>query len=318
VTLRKAAVRALVVIVGVPLVLLAVFAGWYYARFYAWHRADHTIVSAGRRREYLLYVPRDYDRAHRAPLVISLHGAMMWPAAQMETSQWNRVADAHGFLVVYPSGTTLGGEGTGVLPRVWRMGPETALSADVAFIADLIDTLEAAYHVDPARIYVTGFSNGGGMAFALSCTLSQRIAAVGTVAAAQSLSWSWCRNTRPVPMITFHGTRDRLVPYGGALPSLMSPRPLPPVATWVAGWARRNRCDPDPADSAVTADVTRRAYGSCAGGASVVLYTVRGGGHTWPGGGPMPAWLLGPTTREIDASALMWEFFAAHPLADGR
>ena len=85
-----------------------------------------------------------------------------------------------------------------------------------------------------------------------------------------------------------------------------------------ASWARRNRCAPSPSDSAVAPDVTRREYAHCAGDAAVVLYTVRGGGHAWPGGTPMPAWLLGPTSRDIDASETMWEFFAAHPLAGGR
>jgi len=64
----------------------------------------------------------------------------------------------------------------------------------------------------------------------------------------------------------------------------------------------------------VAEDVTRRAYPDCAGDASVVLYTIRGGGHTWPGGTPMPEWLVGPTTRSIDATRLMWEFFRQHSL----
>ena len=79
---------------------------------------------------------------------------------------------------------------------------------DVRFISELIDKLEAAYNIDPARIYANGFSNGGGMAFVLSCTLSDRIAAVGMVGAAQTLPWSWCTDHRPVPMIAFHGTAD--------------------------------------------------------------------------------------------------------------
>lgn len=315
---RKIVVRALVAIAAVTALIVVVAAGWFYLQFYSSPRANHTLVSAGRRREYLLYLPKRFDRSQHAPLVVSLHGAMLWPGAQAKISQWNRVADAHEFVVAYPSGTTLSGTGTGVLPKVWLMAPEATLAADVRFVADLIDTLEAAYGIDPARIYVTGFSNGGGMAFALSCTLSRRIAAVGTVAAAQSLPWSWCTDTLPVPMITFHGTGDRLVPYGGAPPSRIAPRPLPPVTDFVASWARRNRCAPSPSDSAVAPDVTRREYAHCAGDAAVVLYTVRGGGHAWPGGTPMPAWLLGPTSRDIDASETMWEFFAAHPLAGGR
>ena len=79
-------------------------------------------------------------------------------------------------------------------------------------------------------------------------------------------------------------------------------------------WARRNQCSATPVDSAVTFDVTRRAYSHCSDDAAVVLYTVEGGGHTWPGGGPMPEWFAGRTTRSIDASSVMWAFFREHRL----
>src|SRR3989441_5213315 len=77
---------------------------------------------------------------------------------------------------------------------------EAGLMRDVRFISELIDTLRAAYNIDPTRIYANGLSIGGGMAFVLSCTLSDRVAAVGMVAAAQSLPSSWCTDHRPVPI----------------------------------------------------------------------------------------------------------------------
>jgi polyhydroxybutyrate depolymerase len=177
----------------------------------------------------------------------------------------------------------------------------------------LIDTLKATYNVDSTRIYANGLSNGGGMAFVLSCTLSDRIAAVGMVGAAQLLPFGWCTDRRPVPMINFHGTADWAAPYHGGT-SWVAPDPFPDVQAWTKRWARRNRCALNPIDSAVAADVIRRAYTSCAGDAAVVLYTIRGGGHTWPGGGPLPEWFVGPTSQSIDASSLMWAFFQAHPL----
>jgi polyhydroxybutyrate depolymerase len=64
----------------------------------------------------------------------------------------------------------------------------------------------------------------------------------------------------------------------------------------------------------VAADVTRIAYTNCADDAAVVLYRIEGGGHTWPGGQPLPEWFAGPTSRSIDASSEMWAFFEAHPL----
>ena len=185
--------------------------------------------------------------------------------------------------------------------------------ANVTFISELIDTLEAAYNIDPTRIYANGFSNGGAMALALSCRLSHRIAAVGTVSAAQDQRpWSWCADSRPAPLINFHGTAD-LVPYNGGR-VWASPRPFPSVSTWTANWARRNRCAPNPIGSVMAADVTRLEYTNCANDAAVVLYSIRGGGHTWPGGKPMPEWMVGRTSRNIDATSQMWAFFREHRL----
>jgi pimeloyl-ACP methyl ester carboxylesterase len=119
----------------------------------------------------------------------------------MAISQWNLVADENGFIVVYP-------EGTGFGPKSWEMtGIETPpRMPDVTFISDLIDKLAASYNIDKTRIYANGMSNGGGMAFVLSCTMSDRIAAVGMVSAGLDPGWSWCTDHRPVPVIAFHGT----------------------------------------------------------------------------------------------------------------
>lgn len=149
----------------------------------------------------------------------------------------------------------------------------------------------------------------------LSCTLSNRIAAIGAVSAAQSLSWSWCADSTPVPMIAFHGTADPFVPYNGAPAGWLNPNaPFPNVTTWAANWARRNRCGPNPVDSVVAPTVTRREYTNCAKNASVVLYTIQGGGHQWPGGKPIPEWIVGHLSNSVDATNQMWAFFRAHPL----
>ncbi len=116
--------------------------------FYVLNASNGTLISAGRHRDYLLFVPKSYDSAKPTPLVISMHGAAMWGAAQKDTSQWNTVAEREGFMVVYPSGAKSNG------PSHWE-------EEDVTFI--------------PTRIYANGLSNGGGMAFALSCTLSDRL-----------------------------------------------------------------------------------------------------------------------------------------------
>ena len=294
--------RTALALVSMPVALALVLAVSFHVR----NRNNGALVSSGEAREYLLHVPKSYDPSRPAPLVISMHGADLWPAAQMEISRWNTVADENGFIVVYPSG--VGGRG----PRVWRMDGE---APDVHFIADLIDRLEASYNIDPSRIYADGLSNGGGMAFVLSCTLSDRVAAVGLVASAQLLPWSWCTDRRPVPMIAFHGTGDRLAPYHGGTSPVVPRHPLPSIPDWTASWARRNGCGAKPDESAVAADVTRLEYTGCSNDAAVVLYTIHGGGHTWPGGGPAPEWLVGRMSNGVDATRRTWAFFGAHSLS---
>jgi len=91
--------------------------------------------------------------------------------------------------------------GTGIGVKTWFMegSADPARMPDVRFISALIDTLEATYAIDPTRIYANGMSNGGGMAFVLSCTLSARIAAIAAVSAAQSLPWAGARTPPQCP-----------------------------------------------------------------------------------------------------------------------
>ena len=301
---RRWIIRTVLVLISLPLLLALVEA----VSFHALNRSNGFMVSSGEEREYLLYVPASVDRTKPTPLVISMHGGAMWPAAQMQTSLWNRTADEHGFIVVYPSG--LRGRG----PGGWHASGGPGQVREVRFISELIDTLRASYNIDATRIYADGLSNGGGMAFVLSCTLSHRIAAVGMVGSAYLLPWEWCTDSRPVPMIAFHGTADRQTPYNGGK-VWVAPKPFPSIPDWTANWARRNRCAPNPIDAVMAADVTRRSYTHCADDADVVLYTIQGGGHTWPGGDALPEWYVGSTTHNIDASSLMWAFFREHPLS---
>jgi polyhydroxybutyrate depolymerase len=299
---RRFVLGAALALIGLPVVVVPIEA-------VAWHSANAdngSFVSSGVKREYLLYVPKSYDRSKPTPLIISMHGAGLWGAAQKDMSQFNRVADREGLIVVYPSG--IGGRGI----RVWHEEEGPGLPRDVKFISELIDTLEAHYNIDSTRIYANGLSNGGGMSFVLSCTLSHRIAAVGLVASAQLLPFKWCTDRHPVPMIDFHGTSDPEAPYRGG--SSWVAQGFADQIGFVAAWAQRNKCASSPTDSRVAPDVVRRVYTRCANGADVELYTIEGGGHTWSGGGHHPEWFVGRMSYSIDASQVMWEFFREHPL----
>jgi polyhydroxybutyrate depolymerase len=299
---KKIVVGVLTVLIGLPVVSIGALLAWCSIM----DKTNGAIVTSGMTRRYLLYVPKSYDRSKPTPLIISLHPGATWPAIEMSISRWNDVADERGFFVVFPEGTgfLIGGLGPG--PQIWHTE-----GRDVRFISDLIDKLEAEYNIDPNRIYADGMSIGGGMAFALSCKLTDRIAAVGAVAAAHEAPWN-CGDSKPVPTIAFHGTADRLAPYqGGASP--IAPIPFANIPEWTARVAGRNQCKGDPIETRITPSVRRLDYTNCADNADVILYTIEGGGHTWPGGKHLAEWIAGRTTDDINASKVMWEFFFQHP-----
>lgn len=152
---------------------------------------------------------------------------------------------------------------------------------EAKFVCDLMAKLELSYNIDPARVYITGYSNGGGMAPALACSLPRRVGAVGAVAAgARSLSQKLLQDSAPMPLIA---------------------------------WAQRDGCDGAILETQITADISRLAYGTCSDHADVILYTVSHGGHSWPGGKALPEWYVGRTNNEINASSLIWDFFVQHP-----
>jgi polyhydroxybutyrate depolymerase len=278
----------------------------------AFRLANYTngrLVSSGEQRTYLLYVPESYDPARPTPLVITFHGFAQWPAHQKQLSGWNDLADQHGFIVVYPSGTRF--------PLRWHAGGrfanDTGVAQDVTFIADLMDQLAQDYNIDPSRIYANGMSNGAGMSFVLACQLPGRIAAVGLVAGAYLYTWDACRPARPVPAIAIHGTDDPIVPFEGGTAGPFD-APFPTLPDWIATLAERNGCDAVPGELPASGAVSGVQYSGCE--ADVVFYTVTGGGHTWPGGEPLPVWIAGHTTEDLNATQVIWDFFQQHPLRE--
>jgi len=284
-------------------------------------RAQRSIEAGGLRRTYRAHVPR--NARGPLPLVIALHGGS-WQGPKMElVTQLDATADRHGFIVVYPDAI----DSPRPVERQWADGRGTTKASrdgvdDVAFIAALIDRLEKDYTIDTARIYATGISNGGFMSYRLGCELADRIAAIAPVAATMpTAEVSSCKPARPLAVLDIHGTDDPLVPYAGGEVHGGSGGSISSVADTLKLWAAIDQC----AETPVGSDVPDRApndgmrthrqiYEHCTPGTEVVLYTVEHGGHTWPGGGHMDATYVGPTTRDFDASELIWEFFSRHSL----
>jgi len=253
------------------------------------------LASGGGQRSARLHLPPAVTDGAALPLVISLHGYNSNAAQQERLSQMSAKADAAGFVAAYP-------EGIGN-PQEWHFGPGEGAQQDVGFIRDLIGLIERSLPIDPKRIYVTGISNGAEMSYRLACDLADRVAAFAPVAGGYLTAMD-CRPSRPVPAVAFHGTADNLLPYTG-MPPL-----LEPVHAGAESWASRNGCCAQAKVIDQQGDVTGEEWSECREGADVVLYTIAGKGHSWPGSA-MPAAI---TTKDISATDAIWDFFAAHPM----
>lgn len=256
----------------------------------------------GLERNAAVHVPAAYDPKVPAALVLSFHGFTSNAAGQALLSQMTEASDERGFIVVYPNGTG----------NSWNGGKccGTAASAgvdDVGFVSALIDELAAQYCIDPGRVFATGMSNGGFLSHRLGCELSGKIAAIAPVAGVLGIPFENCQPARKVPVMHFHGTSDLLVPYGGG--GLTT---YPSVADSVARWRQIDGCSDALTVTHDQGDSQCLSAQECADGAEVVLCTVDGGGHTWPGGTPVPG--FGKTTMDLDATNAMLDFFEKHPM----
>jgi polyhydroxybutyrate depolymerase len=260
---------------------------------------DHDLRMGAR--TYRLHVPAGLP-AGPVPLVVGLHSALGSGGVMELLSRLDRVADRERFLVAYPDGQPAGA-------RVWNAGDccNRSRADDVGFLAGLIDHLVATQRADPARVYVTGVSNGAMMAYRLACQRAGKIAAIAPVAGA--MTYQPCRPARRVPVMIFHGSADLAVPEaGGALRTLGMRGAFPSQAQIVRTWSRLNGV-PEPDRISYQKGRGQRGGVVCRAAARdlVVYCRIAGGGHTWPGGTPVPAG--GLTSMNIDASAAMWDFF---------
>jgi len=286
---------------------------------------DAALEFGGVSRQYALHVPAGYTGQPSA-LVLSMHGFMSNYTEHQTLTGFSQLADAENFLVVYPNGA-------GAPMLSWNAGDcceytETSRD-DVGFIAALIDQVGRSACVDLNRVYATGYSNGGFLSHRLACELSNRIAAIATVAGVLGIPPETCNPGRPISVLQLHGTADVVVPYPGGAPAgweMSFPGVTPPqfrsAEVTRDFWATKNGCSM-PSPGVVMGDVACTAYAACAAGSRVELCTIDGGGHTWPAGdhstigGPLNATItpfFGKVSTSIDASAHMWQFLETHTL----
>jgi polyhydroxybutyrate depolymerase len=281
-----------------------------------------TLQHDGRTRTFLVQTVEN-ARRDRLPTVILLHGGTQNAEKAWRQTSFPELARRHRFVLIAPDG----------IDGNWNDGRDKYQSGadsaqvksvdDVGFISALIEKADTEFGADPARVYVTGSSNGGLMSWRLLCERPELFAAGAPTIATLTLNPNErCPGGKGIPVIATFGTEDPLMPYDGS-PVIqrgserMEARSSAPESTrW---WAVRNGCtaetdvtklaDNDPKDDSTLA---RYEYRNCPRGAAVVRIDAVGGGHFLPGSkvrdGFVLKRILGSANRDADGAMLIWDF----------
>ncbi len=265
----------------------------------------YTLDFEGQQRSYRLYVPVTIPADKPAPLVLMLHGGFGTAEHAQEHYGWDAAADKHGFVVAYPDGAG----------RAWNAGGGCCGASgregvdDVGFISEVVADVGRRLNVDPQRVYATGMSNGAMMSYRLACdtTLFAAIAPVAGTLVGD------CPTPAPVSVLHIHGLDDDRVRYDGEKGVGVAEVDGEPIASLVETWRDVDECD---APSTTADGPVTTVAAQCPHERDVVLVTIAGAGHQWPGSSTNAVQqALGadePTTA-IDATEVIAEFFLAHP-----
>jgi polyhydroxybutyrate depolymerase len=222
-----------------------------------------TLEHAGAKRDYIIHVPPAYTGKARVPLLIDMHGSGQSASAQMGTSHWNGKADAMGFIVIYPN----------ALNARWNAGtccsPSMELNIDdLGFLRAVVEKTTTDGCIDRKRVYASGLSGGGLMAYRLACMAADMFAAVAPVSGADVTIP--CTPSAPVSVVAFRGLMDDTVPYAGGMPLRWY---WPAAQADYDQFIQLDKCS----GADATSHTVCKTRSQCAGGADVTLCSIHGG-----------------------------------------
>lgn len=271
----------------------------------------------GIERNYLLHLPPVEFMLRSMPVVVNIHGGggTAKGTSRLNKDRFNELADQEGFIVVYPN----------AIDKSWNDGRSQILKPrnknvdDVGFIAAIIEELKQIYDVDLTRIYATGMSNGGFMTTRLLCDRADLFRGGAVVTASISKEYfPNCAPSQRVGVLVMNGTDDPLVPYdGGQIKVFRKTRgEILSTDDYLNFWITQNQCDTQSTTEMVPdtntndgSSVSIQSF-ECDPKYPVVLYKIKGGGHTWPGGKQyLGKRIIGTTNRDINACDVIWDFF---------
>ncbi|HEY1829591.1 MAG TPA: PHB depolymerase family esterase [Acidimicrobiales bacterium] len=296
-----------------------------------------TLKFDGLTRGYRLHVPPAAIYGQPLPLVLNLHGATQNGQLEEITSDMDANADMNGYLVAYPDGTRIAKVLTPdpiakQAQYSWNAGmccglPVTKHIDDVGFLEKVIADIAARTPVNLRRVYMTGISNGGMMAYAMAAEASGHVAAIASVSGQVEIPT--IHPTRSVPTMEFHSVNDPIALFNGT-PN-KDPKLRLSVMEGIDQWVKADGCSSTPHDGPTMVGAagsisegetaTLVTYSHCRDNAQVVLWRFTGSGHVWPGStlntGPKKNWILAGVGRGIvlvNANETMWQFFEHYEL----
>lgn len=263
-----------------------------------------TLITEGDEREYMLYIPK--ETTGPLPLVFNFHGSGSDPQIQEALSEFINLAEQHNFIVVFPTGVFT----NSVSSKSWNANVEEGVD-DVQFVRDMIEAVASVSNLDRNRIYTTGFSGGARISSRLACELSDVLAAAAPVAGIQYPDD--CLLKRAIPILTFHGKADLINQYTVSGNSRAYWRMG--VETAIDKWRQANGCSFDNDKVILSTQITKFTWTDCEEATPIQFYMIDEAGHTWPGSEALIGIeTLGVTNMDINASALIWEFFNRYTL----
>jgi len=271
--------------------------------------SKQTIQVGSVKREYALHVPAGLSDDHRVPLLLAFHGGGGHAWRMPKFTGFDQIADQKRFVVVYPEAVN----------KSWDDTRGLSKADDVGFISALIDHLAKELPIDTSRVYATGISNGGFFSNRLACDLSDKIAAIASVAATMPTTLPPdCRPVRAISVLYMNGTSDPLVPIGGGAIGAnlgLHRDECISLEDAVRFWTKldhtvgapQTKDLPDRTDDGT--HVKRAVYGGGLSDTEIVVYRIEGGGHAWPGGSQyLPTMIVGKASQQIDGSREIWKF----------
>ncbi|MCA0982982.1 hypothetical protein LCL89_02855 [Halobacillus yeomjeoni] len=268
------------------------------------------IIHQNKNRTFYYFSPE--DPSDPLPLVFCFHGAGSSARHHMKISRFHKQMYTYPAIYVFPEAIQVDAEQR--MTKQWNEGRSKNASYqngidDVGFTLEIINWFKSYYPLDERRVYATGFSNGAAFSCRLGVECQEVFAGVGGVAGpiVQEIA-EGCEWIKPMPFVFFMGTADPIVPFDGIytddyeidqLNSADSTTEL-----FAASWGEKALKKKE--ESLDECSACKTSYYDRYGEEKVLQYTIKGGGHTWPGGPPSQAsnW-TGEVCHGLDASMLI-------------